>query len=92
MDDNKEDRFILLDYKRVNGFHQFSIRDNGIGIQETSKNIFDPFTYINSKEDYNGTGIGLAMVKKIIEKQNGNIWFESDLKVGTTYYFTIKSN
>ncbi len=68
-----------------------SVSDNGIGIAiENLENVFTPFKRLNSGKDYAGTGIGLAICKKIVEKQEGKIWVESKPGVGSIFYFTLK--
>jgi len=69
----------------------FSVSDNGIGISsENLENVFTAFKRLNHGKDYAGTGIGLSICKKIVEKQGGKIWVESKTGVGSTFYFTLK--
>lgn len=67
----------------------FSIKDNGSGIEEENKiKIFQMFQSFN-KED-KSTGIGLSIVRRIVENEGGKIWFDSEEGIGTTFYFTIQ--
>lgn len=75
---------------RENGHTKFAVQDKGIGIaQEDIGKVFEIFKRLNTEKDYPGTGIGLSICKKIVDRHGGRIWFESEKGLGTTFYFTL---
>jgi signal transduction histidine kinase len=81
---------IKVSAERRDGAWQFSVTDNGIGIDpQYSEHVFRLFQRLHTRAAYPGTGIGLALCKKIVERHGGRIWVESRLGQGSTFHFTI---
>lgn len=81
---------IHVGVKRKNGYWLFSVDDNGVGIdQQYADRIFRIFQRLHTREEYPGTGIGLAVCKRIVERHGGHIWLKAKSGRGSTFCFTI---
>ena len=81
---------IQIQAEQISNGWQFSFTDNGIGIREKDyEKVFTLFRRLHNKSKYEGSGIGLAYAKKIVEIHHGKIWLKSSPNNGSTFYFSI---
>lgn len=87
---DKQEKIININYRDNEDAHIISVNDNGIGIAPEYKDkVFEIFRRLHGTSEYEGSGIGLATCKKIVERHNGEIWLDSKPTEGTTVYFSI---
>jgi signal transduction histidine kinase len=85
-----EPAHIHIRARRNAGLWRFSVADNGIGIEaQYLQTVFAPFKRLHGLDEYPGSGIGLAICKKIVERSGGQIWAESTYGQGSTFHFTL---
>jgi signal transduction histidine kinase len=76
--------------ERQGGYWLFAVSDNGIGIDpEYRENVFGLFKRLHTSHEYSGTGIGLAICQRIVDRYHGRIWVESEPGRGSTFRFTL---
>lgn len=88
---DKQEKRIEIGWTQQGEFYKFYVRDNGIGIEEQYlEKVFELFERLNPRgDDYESTGAGLAICKRIVEEYGGRIWVESKVGEGSTFYFTL---
>jgi PAS domain S-box-containing protein len=82
---------IIIDYFTDSDELTFRVTDNGVGFEaEYAHKVFEPFQRLHRAEDFDGSGVGLAIVRRIIMLHGGRVWAESQPGIGSTFYFTLK--
>ena len=88
----RESAFIEIGQNQQEGASVFFIRDNGAGFNmKYADKLFAPFQRLHSQEEFAGTGVGLAIVQRVILKHKGRIWAEAQINVGATFFFTLEA-
>jgi two-component system, LuxR family, sensor kinase FixL len=87
---DKTQGYIEVGYTHIDGFLRFHVSDNGPGIdRKYFQKVFQMFQTLTRRDERESVGIGLAVVKKIVDLYDGNVWVESELGKGTTFFFTL---
>jgi signal transduction histidine kinase len=90
---DKEEGHITIDALEQDDVWQFNVKDNGPGIEaEYFDQIFDMFKTLNTREEVDSTGVGLSVVKKIVEHYGGRIWVDSKVGAGSVFTFTLSKH
>jgi light-regulated signal transduction histidine kinase (bacteriophytochrome) len=81
---------IEIGYFMEKNEHVFFVKDNGIGFEmKYADHLFAPFQRLHSSKEYEGTGVGLSIVKNIIQRHGGRVWVTSEVDKGSTFFFSL---
>jgi light-regulated signal transduction histidine kinase (bacteriophytochrome) len=86
----KDNPLVEVSCSLQNGEYVFKIQDNGVGFEmEYVHKLFGVFQRLHTADEFEGTGVGLAIVERIVKKHNGRVWAEAEVDKGATFYFTL---
>ncbi len=87
---HREETEIRIGFTEASGETVYFVRDNGVGFDmDKSDSLFVAFHRLHKPGEFEGSGVGLALVRRIVERHNGRVWAESEMNKGATFYFTV---